>query len=323
MLLPVVLTILLQSPTVMQSMAQGIPVLGKLIYSGGPIPLGVEISLEGEDGQVLDRRTAMPGGEFRFDNVRLGRYWVVVEGERFENVRERLDIDIRTFGSASITINLKLRPGLDLGSGESVVTADMLKRKIPKEALREFEKSLEQKQRKQPVKEIGHLQKAVTLAPDFFEAHHALGQALAKAQRGPEAIKALEKAIELNKASVPARALLGRLLVESNEFDKGADVLDEAIRLGNAPAESYFFLGLALYKLGELEDAEFNLQNAINMAPDASGPSHLQLFNVYMKSRQGKKALEQLDLFLSKFPNSPMVPQIQDQAAKLRQSLQR
>lgn len=323
MLFPLILAIAFQSPTVMQSMAQGIPVLGKLVYSGGPIPLGVEISLESEDGQVVDRKTAMPSGEFRFDNVRLGRYWIVVEGERFENVRERLELDIRTFGSATITINLKLRAGLNLGPTESVVTADMLKRKIPREALREFEKSLEQKQRKQPEKEIGHLQKAVNLAPDFFEAQHALGHALARAKKSAEAIKALEKAVELNKSSVPARSLLGRLLVESDEFEKGADVLDEAIRLGNAPAESYFFLGLALYKLDELEDAEFNLRNAITMAPDSAGPSYLQLFNVYMKSRQGKKALEQLELYLSKFPDSPIAPQIQDQANKLRHTLNR
>ena len=61
--------------------------------------------------------------------------------------------------------------------------------------------------------------------------------------------------------------------------------------------------------------------HAATLWPDEAGPSRLQLVNVYMRTRQPSKALEQLDAYVEAFPDAPDHDAIKRRADQLRQML--
>jgi len=111
---------LAQSPAVLQSQKDGFPLLGQLYFEDGAETAIVEIELrDANDSTVLDRTTSNPAGQFHFNNVKVGRYWVVIEGARYQWIKHRLQIDVLTFGV--INFELSLLPRRVAEHGEEVV----------------------------------------------------------------------------------------------------------------------------------------------------------------------------------------------------------
>jgi len=320
------LFVVLQSPTVLQSQANGFPVLGKLVPSPGMPPdfqmALIEILLENEEGRAIDRTTASPNGDFRFNRVMVGRYTMAIEGEKFQPVRQRLEIDVRTFGVVNVFIPLRPLVLSNRPADEETVSVDNLLRKLPKDAVNAYNKALEEERKGKNKEALANFQKSVKIAPEFFQAQLRLGLHYQKNGATADAIKTLEKAIELNPATAAGRTTLGRLYYDAEEYEKAAEVLDAGVKLPGIPEAAHFFLGSAQYKLGEYDTAEQTLLRLIAIAP-AYSASYLQLCNVYMKNRKPAKALEQLDAYLEKFPAATDRASIQDQATKIRELLKR
>jgi Tfp pilus assembly protein PilF len=322
----ILLVLAMQSPTVLQSQASGFPVLGKLIPSQGLPPdfqmALIEVTLENEEGRPIDRTLSSPNGDFRFNRVMIGRYWLVIDGEKFQGVRHRLEIDVRTFGVVNVSILLRPLVVTNRTAEEETVSVDTLRRKLPKDAVKAYDKALEEQRKGKAKEAISGFQKSIRLAPDFFEAHLQLALQYQRAGDSGEAMKSLEKAVELNPATTSGRTMLGRLYYESGQYQKAADVLAPAGKQAGVSADAYFFLGSSYYKLNTLDLAEANLLQTLELSREF-GQAHLQLYNVYMKGRRPEKALEQLDAYLEHFPNAADHAAIKEQAGKLRQMIKR
>jgi len=305
----------MQPGAIQQSLKDGIPVYGKLIFPPGLKDPMVDVVLESFDGVIVAKTNSGPNTEFRFNNVRLGRYNIVIEGERYENVRHMLEVDARAFGMINVEIRLRPRAGF-----ESTNVQPVLKANIPRDAQKEFEKGLEQQRKGDARKAAGHYEKALKIAPTFYEANVQLGIYHQKTGNGVEAARLLEQAVKSNPSSLSGRITLSRLYIQTEQFLKILDTLRDAPR-GMGSADVYYLMGIAHYKLDNLAEAEKELQHSIEIAPDAMGGAHLQLYNVYMKTRQPLKALEALDTYIKKSPNAPDRAAIEDRAEKLRKAL--
>ena len=312
---------LLQSQTVLQSVKDGFPLIGQLHFEDGAESSIVEVELRDEsDSTVLDSATATLGGRFYFNEVKLGTYWIAIESERYQWVKHRLEVDlVRTFGV--INLELSLYPRRALRDGTRVISLDALRRDIPKKAIEKLENAVKEFQKAEEKKGIDLLEEALEIAPDFFEAHLQLGFAHQRAGRREEAIASLATADKLNSASAGATTWLGRLYFETERFEEAIDTLTRRLEMGAVSADDYFHIGSSYYKMGLFAEAEENLLHAATQWPDEAGPSHLQLFNVYMRTRQPSKALEQLDAYVEGFPDAPDHDAIKNRADQLRQML--
>jgi len=103
--------------------------------------------------------------------------------------------------------------------------------------------------------------RALTLNPDFGEAHLALGFAHVNALRFGEAMEHLEAAARLGVAGAEAQAVLGHLRFQNSDFDGALRAFDAAIALGMTDggvverrARARAFLGMI--GLGMIGDAE-------------------------------------------------------------------
>jgi len=308
----------MQAGAIQQSLKDGLPVYGKLIFPSGMKENMLDILLEGVDGSIVDKTISLPNGQFRFDHVKIGRYHIVIEGERFENVRQPLQLDARVFGAVNVDIRLYPRPGLAINNPGSSAPRPLVN--VPRNAQKEFEKGLEEQRKGDVKKAVARYEKALQLAPNFYEANLQLGLYHLKAGNRIEATRLIEQAVKSNPISLSGRLSLARLYLQTEEFKKVIDTLKDA-PYGIGSPDVHFLIGLAHYKLDELSEAEQALLQSVQLAPDTMGPGYLQLYNLYMKTRQPAKALRELDTYLEKFPNAADRSTIQDIADKLRKAL--
>jgi tetratricopeptide (TPR) repeat protein len=209
----------------------------------------------------------------------------------------------------------------EAGPSDATVSVAALRLPPPsREAQKEYEKAILEQQRNEYKKAIDHLEKALKLSPDYYEATLQLGVEQHRAGKPDEALRLFERAVALNPGSTPGRHALGKIYFEKQEFQKSAEVLTELTKMGSTDADVYTLIGVTFYKLNDFHRAEEYLSRALLLAPANTGSIRLQLFNVFMKSNRLPQALEQLEAYLKDSPNDSA---IQQQAERLRQILKK
>ena len=121
--------------------------------------------------------------------------------------------------------------------------------------------------------------KAVTILPEFAEAHSNLGNANRLVGRVAQASANYRRAIALRPDFAPAYSNLGQLLCEQGDFVAALANCRRAVELAPHLVEAQNHLGHALRGLGRLEEAAAALRRAVLLDPN--GPArHTNLGNV-------------------------------------------
>jgi protein O-GlcNAc transferase len=149
---------------------------------------------------------------------------------------------------------------------------------------------------------IKHLEKIITLKPNFAEAHNILGVELKAVGQLNESVKSYKKAIDINQNYAEAHNNLGNVLIElehlddavqayrralainpdfptfhnnlgnalrkNGELNNAVKSYQEALTLNNEYADSHNNLGVAFFDLNQLEDALGSYTKAIKINPD-------------------------------------------------------
>lgn len=198
--------------------ANGLPIVGRLIFPFG-IPVSyLDVQLEDEQtGRVIGAAKSGPNGEFQFSGVAVDKsYNFVINAEGLMYVRQPLVLDKQNFGAVRIAIQLRRLQGKSLFDAEDVVSIQSLTTpKVPKGAQAAVENGLEEKRKGNLLKAALELEKALKIAPDYYEANLQLGIFYHTQGRKVEARRLLTRALELNSASRKARAVLGLIYYET------------------------------------------------------------------------------------------------------------
>ena len=115
---------------------------------------------------------------------------------------------------------------------------------------------------------IQFFEKALRLKPDFADAHCDLGIALEREGRTQEAVEHFEQAVKINPNYVGPQYNLGLALVRLGRVQEAIGHWKEALRIGPDFAEAHCNLGIALAQLGETQDAKEHLEQALRLKPD-------------------------------------------------------
>jgi len=126
-----------------------------------------------------------------------------------------------------------------------------------------------------PAKEVEQLRKVIELAPTFARAHLALGKALLRDGKIPDAIAALQEASRLEPQSGEAHYQLGLALSRAGRKDEAAAELKQGRALVAADdrtqnANLDIAEGRAALEAGALEHAAAKFRRAIQLRPDSS-----------------------------------------------------
>jgi len=113
-------------------------------------------------------------------------------------------------------------------------------------------------------------QQAVTLDPQYADAHFHLGVALAEGAHWEEAVAAYRKALSLPTLTVPhfAHQNLGLALYHRRQYHEAEEQLRFAIGLEPQMGLAYYNLGLVLADQGRWEDARLAFSRARDLGPE-------------------------------------------------------
>jgi predicted O-linked N-acetylglucosamine transferase (SPINDLY family) len=114
---------------------------------------------------------------------------------------------------------------------------------------------------------IAHFSKAVTLRPNLVAAHNNLGNALSMQGKMDEAVLHYERALSLQPGAA-AHNNLGLLLAASGKLDQAVLHYERALALKPDHADAHINLGNAFRAQGQLEQAILHYERALALRPD-------------------------------------------------------
>jgi Flp pilus assembly protein TadD len=298
---------------------------GHVITGAHSGPSILEVRFETDGRQLIGFAYANTSGEFVFQKSEItvvSSLYVVVNLEGYAPYRERVINSGPRPGAFDATLSIFLEPEKTLDAVQSgdvpVVDANQSRTKVPAKAVDEYEKAMKDAAKGNPEKAVEGLQRAIRIAPDFYEALQSLGIQYIALQKFQEAEAALVRARNLSPNSGAPLINLGALYFKEGQlqsdaghpdeagalYAKAVDILNEAVRRSPASSTAYSNLGAALYKVGDYERARINLSRALEIDDHENG-ARLVLINVYVKAARYTVALVDVGRFLAMNPNAP------------------
>lgn len=135
------------------------------------------------------------------------------------------------------------------------------------------------------VEAIAHYKRALVLKPDYAEAHNNLGTALKAQGELVRAVASYEQALGLKPDYAEALNNLGNALVDQLKMVDAVACYNRALALRPEYFEAHNNLGTALIELGQLNEAIAHYERALTLNPDFA-EAHNNLGNVLR--RRGK-----------------------------------
>lgn len=237
------------------------------IESEGRLPdnLSVEVrSLGG--GASSDRAVVMPDGTFRLRNLRDGQYEV-----RITNLRgDLLSRQLVGVNSGNLSLTLHLPQGSPPSPPGGKISARKLAHRVSPQALKEFVRS----QKAQDVGDIGgsisHLQKALSIDPDYAEALNNLGVRYMALGQYDKAKLEFEKSAELDDGSASIHVNLSWALSMLHDSSGAEAAARLAVGIEPQSPAAHYALGYALATQGtKPREALDDLRKAAERYPKA------------------------------------------------------
>ncbi len=326
------IALVLLSATALAAQIAGtrIPLRGHLVVPGVMDVNHIEVRLINQSGVVVARAYTNSDGEFEL-NGGVGTFFVESSLEGFETIHERVEVINNAGGSAAI-VTLAFTRNISVGAAPDPDSID--RTKWPKKVLDEYDKALQDSEKGNAAKAKERLEAVIKQAPDFYNAHNALGEVYQALKNTVEADREYRKARELNPKSTKPLVNLGSLYIQFAEqrisdgpaalqplVEAAAAFLQEAVRINPQSAAGYALLGTLAYRTGNLQVAEEDLTHALRLNPHL-GSAMLTLANVYTRQQKWDNTVKILDAYLEDNPKASNKEQIQQARARAVQSMQ-
>jgi tetratricopeptide (TPR) repeat protein len=207
-------------------------------------------------------------------------------------------------------------PAKSAGANANLTDVREYASRFPKPAVKEFEKGNKADRSDKKDEAIRHYQKAIEIAPGFYEAHNNLGSDYLSKSDFPAARKEFEQAIQQNQSDATGYFNLSNVCLLMNDLPDAQKYLDEGLRREPESALGQFLLGSLNIKTGKLPEAEQSLRLAVKLNPVMVQP-RLQLVNLLLQQGKKQEAIDELHEFVTNFPDNPFSPQARKVLEKL------
>ena len=167
------------------------------------------------------------------------------------------------------------RPGssMDPGVSHPGITVPVSQLRIPSKAVKEFERSLKSFQNGDVHTSAEHLEKAVQIYPDFFQAHN----------------------------------LLGARYVTLGKYEEGLAEYRSALAIDPGPGETYHNLAVALFFVKRYQEAEEAARRALELLPQEVAVRYVLGRILVQQGNVGSESVRLLRQSEDRFPNASLV----------------
>jgi Flp pilus assembly protein TadD len=308
-------------------------ITGRIIVPVAAFEGMFEVRLVQNLEQPVQAMVADSLGRFRFTGLARGTYYILVNIDGFEDVRQRVDV-----GSGDTIVNIILdfkeerivKPPTDF-SGEDLDVIDVteLTKSYPSQVVDGLRSASRDFSNGNYLKAMAVLEGLVDETPDLYQGHRLLGMVYQKLGRYRDAESEYRTAADLRQQSAAPWINLGSLYIQEAEanskrgsalvrtiLNEALASLNEAVRLKPDAPFAYYLLGVTYYRTAFYEEAEDQLKHALDLAPSFLD-ARLALANVYVRMREWMNAIAQLDAYLEGNPKSEIRQQVEETRAQI------
>jgi tetratricopeptide (TPR) repeat protein len=290
---------------------------GQVRYAGGGEPASqIRVRLERFDGGVISEQQTDRSGKFTFGGLRQLIYNVSIHIPGFDDVLEQVELVTKR----SDYIILTLRPDKTSRSaplGRAVV----LDAKVPLAARKEFDKGQTAiLDKEEPEEGIPHLEKAISLYPNFLEAYLLLGTVYMDAQQLDKAESMLRKATAINPKRPEPLIALGEVYRQQKKYTEAEKELLEGLKIHERSWQGHYSLGRLYYAKDDLPKSGRHVAKTIQLKPDLA-EAHLLGANILLRARKAEDALMEFEEYLRLEPNGKFSQQARETISKIKKAL--
>lgn len=228
------------------------------------------VSIYGVSTAFVGDTLTGPDGRFKFKKLAAGSYSVTVLVAGRGEVRMTVEV-----GPAAADVRGRVRAVLELKAENFVLDArqrgvvSAAELAIPGNAHREFDEVQKALARRDEAGAVGHLEKAVEIAPRFELAWNNLGTIAYRNQQYPRAEECFRRALEANPDAYEALVNLGGVLINLNKLEEALGYNEHAVLMRPNDALANSQLGMTYFEMRDLDRAEKYLERARDIDPGA------------------------------------------------------
>ena len=292
--------------------ATNLEIVGQVRLAGsGAAATRIPVRLERFGGGIVDQIDSDSTGRFRFANLARGYYRVIVNAPGYQPSQQ--DADLQVVFRAYLVFELTEQ------KASALTLLDVIDARAPADAREELFRGRTAMSRKSYPEAITHLQKAISIYPDFYEAHLLLGTVFVDQREWQKAETPLQRAAALKTDSPMATFSLGEVYWRERRYEDAEQTLLAGLKLDEKSWNGYFNLARLYYDIGNIMKAANAIGHTLQLKPDFA-EGHLVAGNILLKVNQPERALTEYQTYLKLDPKGEFAVPAQDLVDKLSKS---
>ena len=252
---------------------------------------------------MLSTRYTNKHGEFRFDNLPEGVYYVQADipGDEFDAVEAKIALGRGITAQVRLQLLEKKLPISSFAAARVVSVAE-LRQVVPVAAKKQYELGLKSVAKGDVATAAKYFEQAISIYPDFLAARNDLGAQYLKLKRVDEAEKYFRKVLEDDPKNFNAQYNLGLVWIERKDYASAIAELNKSIVIDSTRPVARLWLGYAFLETGDLATAERELTKALIMGGAQCVSADYQLARIYLMRGDKKEALRAVRAYLEDAP---------------------
>jgi tetratricopeptide (TPR) repeat protein len=280
----------------------------------------VRVDLKMSTGIPVNTSFTRGNGEFEFNNLANGEYFVEVVLKDYQSAQQRVSVT----GSDRRGIYIFLTRATTVVNSNSSASISAHELSVPSKAHDEYEKALNLMYAKSDYRgAILLFQRAIKDFPTFYEAYAQEGNAYMKLGELAPAEEALRKSVDLSSGQYSkALFILAGLLTDRKQYSESAAFARKGMAVDDNSWQGPFELARAQLGLDQTEEAEKNADEARDMNPE-DPEVYLLLANILIHRRDYPALLKDLDAYLKRVPAGPDAEQARQTRDDIQAAMQK
>jgi tetratricopeptide (TPR) repeat protein len=295
---------------------QSFEVSGQVRVAGTSEPVqNVQVRLERFSGGTIDQMATDSRGRFRFANLQRGYYKVIINSPGFRPTQQDADLQIlfKAFLVFDLSADTPKSPG-------SLVLTDVIDARAPAEAREAYSHGRTAYSRNERQSAIEHLQKAISIYPEFFEARLLLGTAFMDQREWQKAEEILARALEMKPENATVILSLGEIYWREKRYDEAEKTLLAGLKLEDNSWHGHFTLGRLYWDMNQVMKAAPAVGRTLQLKPDFA-EAHLLAGNILLRLQQQERALAEYQEYLRLAPKGEFAAPTRELVQKLSKAV--
>ena len=303
---------------------------GQIRYAEGRQPaFNVLVNCDSRNSGSCGQEMTDRSGRFRFTGMPPSQYVISVRAPGY--IEERQDVELLTSPSANLQFQLRSDGSARPATSNSIAVDS----NVPSAARKEFDQAaaLVANGKKETLEEsVRHLEKAVSIYPQFVQANLMLGTAYMDLGQLDKAEQTLKRTIELDPKAANALYALGELYLRQKKEEEAEKTLLQGLQMEDRSAAGHLSLARVYWSMASkmkdetqarpnLEKAYAQVNKALELDPNLA-PAHLLKGNLLLRVRRVADAQHEFEEYLRLDPKGAFAEQARATIEKIKKALE-